>query len=88
MIGTLVRVEGEEIVSPELGHAQPSASTEAEDASLAVVRSIHIARVDESCDLIDLEAQRETRRRRHSGDQWNTLLFYYPCGIRIDEYLT
>ena len=57
MIGTFVRVEGEEIVSPKLGHAEPSATTEPEDASLAVVWSIHVARVDERSDLVYLEKE-------------------------------
>lgn len=58
MIGALVGVEGEEIVSPKLGHAEPSSTTEAENAGLASVRSVHVARVDEGGDLVYLKEEK------------------------------
>ena len=54
VVCALVRVEGEEIVPPELGHAEPAAATESEDAGLAVLRPIHVARVEERGDLVYL----------------------------------
>ena len=58
MIGALVGVEGQEIVSPKLGHAEPPATTQAENAGLASVRSVHVARVDERGDLVYLREER------------------------------
>ena len=54
VVCALVRVEGKEIVSPELGHAEPATATESEDAGLAVLRPIHVARVEERGDLVYL----------------------------------